>query len=84
MEVAAAPGGEHRPADRAQDALAVGDAGEDGKRREDPQWQEIVGQAAATRQIHARDQDGELARKVDEAVVKIAEEFNRIREQRPE
>src|SRR5215470_12457845 len=27
LEVDAAPGGEHRPADRAQDALAVADAG---------------------------------------------------------
>ena len=27
---------------------------EDGKRREDPQWREIVQQAAATRQIQAR------------------------------
>ena len=59
----------------------MGDAGEDGKRREDPQWQEIVAQAAETRGIQARDQDAELAKKVDDAVVKIVEEFNRIREQ---
>ena len=54
---------------------------EDRQRREDPQWQEIVAQAAETRKVQARDQDAELAKKVDDAVVKIVEEFNRIREQ---
>ena len=54
---------------------------EDRQRKQDPQWQEIVAQAAETRQIQARDQDAELAKNMDDAVMEIVKKFNEIQEQ---
>ena len=54
---------------------------EDRQQKQDPQWQEIVAQAAETRQIQARDQDAELAKNVDDAVMEIVKKFNEIQEQ---
>jgi len=81
LEVAAAAGGEPAPADRAQDAVAVGDAGRGPAAEAGPAVAGDRGASGGDPTIQARDQDAELAKNVDDAVMEIVKKFNEIQEQ---